>query len=92
MLLYHYSLDQLSIKIQQSLGVASDCQLLVHQVDDNQSPINLSSLEQHQFQQYIISIRPDQVSVIVSVCVCVCACVRVCMCVCVCVCACAYDV
>ena len=55
------------MKIEQSLGVPSNHQLLVHQVDDNQSPINLSSLQQHQFQQHIISIRPDHVSTIATV-------------------------
>lgn len=53
------TLEQLKVKIEQSLGVTSAHQLLVHQVDDSH-PVNLSSLQQHQFQQHIISLRPDQ--------------------------------
>ena len=57
-------LEQLKLKIYQSLGVASHDQLLVHQVDGHHSPVNVSLLEEHQFQQHIISLRPDHVSIV----------------------------
>ncbi|XP_065893647.1 uncharacterized protein [Dysidea avara] len=54
------STEQLALEVQGSLGVPTTHQLLVHQLDDNLPIVNLSSMERHQFQLHIVSVRPDK--------------------------------
>lgn len=56
-----YSTEQLALEVQGSLGVPTVHQLLVHHLDNNLPIVNLSSMERHQFQLHIMSVRPDKV-------------------------------